>query len=111
MLACFKIRVVPINVNYRYVDSELAYIFDNADLVACVARNFSRILKLFIKIFYTLKALIHVDDESSIDITDIDSVSYEEALRECSNVRDFPERADDDLLFCIPEVQLGYPKE
>ena len=34
MLAAFKIRAVPINVNYRYVDDELAYLFDNADLVA-----------------------------------------------------------------------------
>ena len=36
MLACFKIRAVPINVNYRYVRDELLYIFDNADMVACV---------------------------------------------------------------------------
>ena len=37
MLACFKIRAVPININYRYVESELAYIFDNAHLVACIS--------------------------------------------------------------------------
>ena len=36
MLACFKIRAVPINVNYRYVQEELLYIFDNADMVACI---------------------------------------------------------------------------
>ena len=36
MLACFKIRAVPINVNYRYVKDELLYIFDNADMVACI---------------------------------------------------------------------------
>ena len=36
MLACFKIRAVPINVNYRYVQDELLYIFDNADMVACI---------------------------------------------------------------------------
>src|SRR5712672_2363779 len=34
MLGCFKARVVPINVNYRYVVEELRYLFDNADLVA-----------------------------------------------------------------------------
>jgi 3-oxocholest-4-en-26-oate---CoA ligase len=33
MLACFKIRAVPININFRYVEDELRYIFDNADLV------------------------------------------------------------------------------
>ncbi len=32
LLAIFKIRAVPININYRYVEAELAYLFDNADL-------------------------------------------------------------------------------
>ena len=36
MLACYKLRAVPINVNYRYVEQELQYLFDNADLVAVV---------------------------------------------------------------------------
>src|SRR4051812_39390936 len=34
MLACFKVRAVPINVNYRYVADELRYLFDDADLRA-----------------------------------------------------------------------------
>ena len=36
MLGCLKIRAVPINVNYRYVEDELAYLIGNAELVACV---------------------------------------------------------------------------
>ncbi len=36
MLGCFKLRAVPVNVNYRYVDDELAYLFDDADLVGVV---------------------------------------------------------------------------
>ena len=34
MLAAFKIRAIPINVNFRYVEAELRYLYDNADLVA-----------------------------------------------------------------------------
>ena len=34
--AAYKLRAVPINVNYRYVEDELRYLFDNADLVALV---------------------------------------------------------------------------
>ncbi|MGI9287915.1 MAG: AMP-binding protein, partial [Pseudomonadales bacterium] len=34
--AVFKLRAVWININYRYVEDELAYIFDNADLKAMV---------------------------------------------------------------------------
>ena len=36
MLACFKVRAVPINVNYRYVAGELRYLLDNADVVGVV---------------------------------------------------------------------------
>ena len=32
--ATFKARAVPINVNYRYVEEELAYLFENADVEA-----------------------------------------------------------------------------
>jgi acyl-CoA synthetase (AMP-forming)/AMP-acid ligase II len=34
VLASYKVRAVPVNVNFRYVDEELIYLFDNADLKA-----------------------------------------------------------------------------
>ena len=34
MLAAFLVRAVPVNINYRYVEDELRYLFDDADLVA-----------------------------------------------------------------------------
>ncbi|MDQ1461742.1 MAG: 3-oxocholest-4-en-26-oate---CoA ligase, partial [Actinomycetota bacterium] len=37
MFACYKLRAVPINVNYRYVDDELAYLLGDADAVGIVA--------------------------------------------------------------------------
>ena len=33
---CYKLRAVPINVNYRYVDDELAYLLADADVVGVV---------------------------------------------------------------------------
>ena len=33
---CFKARAVPININYRYLQEELAYLYDNADCVAAI---------------------------------------------------------------------------
>ena len=36
MLAAYKLRAVPINVNYRYVDAELEYLFADAGLAALV---------------------------------------------------------------------------
>jgi acyl-CoA synthetase (AMP-forming)/AMP-acid ligase II len=34
--AIFKLRAVWININYRYVEDELRYLFDNADLVGLI---------------------------------------------------------------------------
>jgi fatty-acyl-CoA synthase len=34
--ACFKAGLVPVNTNYRYVEDELAYLWENADAVAVV---------------------------------------------------------------------------
>ncbi|MYR85981.1 AMP-binding protein [Streptomyces sp. SID685] len=36
VLACLKARIVPVNVNYRYVEEELVYLYRDADLVALV---------------------------------------------------------------------------
>ncbi|MEU3713560.1 acyl-CoA synthetase [Streptomyces catenulae] len=36
LYACLKIRATPVNVNYRYVEDELAYLYRDADLVALV---------------------------------------------------------------------------
>jgi fatty-acyl-CoA synthase len=36
MYAAFKTGLVPVNTNYRYLDDELVYLWDNADAVAVV---------------------------------------------------------------------------
>ena len=36
LLACFKLRAVPANVNYRYTEQELAYLLENSDAEAVV---------------------------------------------------------------------------
>src|SRR5262245_47097648 len=36
MLGAFKARCAPFNVNYRYVEEELLYLFDNADARAVI---------------------------------------------------------------------------
>lgn len=36
VLGCLKARIVPVNVNYRYVEEELVYLYRDGDLVALV---------------------------------------------------------------------------
>lgn len=36
MLGAFKISAVPVNVDYRYTDRELAYLYSDASLVALI---------------------------------------------------------------------------
>ena len=42
VLAAFKIRGVPITVNYRYTSDELVYLYENADLTALVFPSWFR---------------------------------------------------------------------
>ena len=34
MLGAYKLCTIPININYRYVEEELKYLIDNADMEA-----------------------------------------------------------------------------
>jgi 3-oxocholest-4-en-26-oate---CoA ligase len=111
MLACFKIRAVPINVNYRYVEEELLYIFDNADMVACIHnREFAGHIADIHASAPDLKTFVYVEDNSNTDVDAIASVEYESTMQGQSGERDFPERADDDLFILYTGGTTGMPK-
>jgi acyl-CoA synthetase (AMP-forming)/AMP-acid ligase II len=111
MLACFKIRAVPINVNYRYVQEELLYIFDNADMVACIHnQEFVPHIAEVRASAPELKTFVGVLDDSGCELSSIGSVDYESALEGQSDERDFGERADDDLFILYTGGTTGMPK-
>ncbi len=107
MLACFKLRAVPVNVNYRYVADELAYIFDNAELVACV---YHREFGPAIDEVKPPKLKVRVVVEDGSDTPTGDTPRYEDALAAQSAERDFGERADDDLFLLYTGGTTGHPK-
>lgn len=110
MLAAFKLRAVPVNVNYRYVARELEHLFTDADLVALVAhRRFGPAVAEVAPRVASLRCVITVDDGSGAAIPE-GSVHYEAALLESSPVRDFQGRTSDDLYIAYTGGTTGMPK-
>ena len=111
LLAIYKIRGVAINVNYRYVEEELAYLFDNADLSGLVhQRQFAPLVANVLPRCPELRHAVVVDDGSDADFASYGGVAYEDALAASSPERDFEARSDDDLYIVYTGGTTGMPK-
>ena len=111
MLAAFKIRAVPINVNFRYVEAELRHLYDDADLVAVIHhREFSPRVGEAAAGVGTVKHLIVVDDDSGAE-TASGALTYEDLLAGASPDRpDGSARTGDDGYIAYTGGTTGLPK-
>jgi acyl-CoA synthetase (AMP-forming)/AMP-acid ligase II len=108
LLAAFKLRATPVNVNYRYVENELRYLFDNADLVALVhERRYSDKVAAVLPDTPRLRHTLVIEDGTDLPS---DSVEYESALAARSTERDFGERSADDIYILFTGGTTGFPK-
>jgi acyl-CoA synthetase (AMP-forming)/AMP-acid ligase II len=111
MMAAFKLRAVPININFRYVADELAYLFDNADLVALVhgAEYTSRIAAVRGAV-PGLRTFVVIDDGSGEDASELGSVPFEEAVSAGRPGRAVADRSPDDHYVLYTGGTTGMPK-
>jgi acyl-CoA synthetase (AMP-forming)/AMP-acid ligase II len=109
--AVFKLRAVWININYRYVEEELAYLFDNADLKALVyEEQFAPRVSAVIDSLPLLQHTVVIGDGSSEEAKHLGSVPYEDALASGHAERDFAPRSADDRYILFTGGTTGMPK-
>ena len=119
MIGCYKARTVPINLNYRYVAPELAYVVDNADLEALVyERGLSQLVadSCGDGLSRPLHLIVVEDGAPVVDPDPVDAATgtvptrYEEALAAASDHRVGSPRSPDDLYVLYTGGTTGMPK-
>jgi acyl-CoA synthetase (AMP-forming)/AMP-acid ligase II len=115
VLAIVKIRAVNINVNYRYVEGELNYLFDNAEVVALLhERSYAPLVAACAPRHPKLQTFVALPDvtdpANAADVSGFGGVLYEDALAGQSVERDFGERSNDDLHIIYTGGTTGFPK-
>ena len=99
MLAAFKLRAVPINVNYRYVQDELRYLLADADAKAVLYEpDLAATLDAVRSDLPLLTTAIAAGDE------------WESVLAASEPARGFPARSADDLYILYTGGTTGMPK-
>jgi fatty-acyl-CoA synthase len=110
MLGAFKARVAPLNVNYRYVEEELLYLFENSKSRALMYHSaFAPNVAAIRDRVPGLEVLIQVDDESGNDLLP-GAVGYEQALAGASGERPSITPSPDDLYILYTGGTTGMPK-
>ena len=100
MVGAYKIGAVPININYRYVEEELTYLIENADMVAVIFQSeFAPLLKAIKGRTPKLRQYIHLDEleDELLNLSALKSHNYVALVEEATEERSFEKRSGDDI--------------
>src|SRR6516225_8646645 len=111
MLGIVKVGAILVNVNYRYVEGELRYLFDNSDMVALVhERRYSDRVANVLPDTPNVKTVLVIEDGSDKDYQRYGGVEFYSAIAQGSPERDFGERSADDIYLLYTGGTTGFPK-
>jgi len=112
LFAIYKIRAAAVNINFRYVEEELRYLFENSDIVACFyQREYGPLVAASRSAQPRLQHFIRIEwNDSTADDSSLDPIELEAAVAAGSPERDFPERSGDDLYLLYTGGTKGMPK-
>ncbi|MFF4547019.1 acyl-CoA synthetase [Streptomyces sp. NPDC001406] len=110
VLACLKARIVPVNVNYRYVEEELVYLYRDADLAALVFdAEFTDRVAAALPRAEKLRHVVRVGSPAP-GAREVPAVAFTQAEAAGSPERGFPARSADDQFIIYTGGTTGMPK-
>ena len=111
MLGAYKLCAIPININYRYVEEELKYLIDNADMEAIFYhKQFSNKLENIKTHLPLLKDFICIEDDSGEDDVIDKSFNFEDLIANEDESRLDVDRSGDDKYILYTGGTTGMPK-
>ncbi|MGV0597209.1 acyl-CoA synthetase [Mycolicibacterium porcinum] len=111
MLGIVKAGAILVNVNFRYVEGELKYLFENSDMVALIhERRYADRVANVLPETPLVKTVLVVEDGSDDDYQRYGGVEFYSAIADSSAERDFGPRSEDDIYLLYTGGTTGFPK-
>lgn len=111
MLGIVKAGAILVNVNFRYVEGELKYLFENSDMVALIhERRYADRVANVLPETPLVKTVLVVEDGSDDDYQRYGGVEFYSAIADSSPERDFGPRSEDDIYLLYTGGTTGFPK-